>query len=353
MPAALSFTDVAHVYGDKLALSDVSFEVEEGSIVCLLGPSGCGKTTALRIAAGLETPRHGLVRLAGRVVTGPDGVVPPERRDAGLLFQDYALFPHLSVAENVAFGLRGAPAAERAARVDELLRRIDLSDRRQAYPHMLSGGEQQRVALARALAPRPAVLLLDEPFSGLDTVLRQQVRDQTLHVLKDIGASVLLVTHDPEEALFMADRIAIMRDGRLLQIGEPSDLYFHPADAFVAEFFGEVNRIPSKVAGGMAPSPFGPLPAPGLADGTPVIFLIRSEALRLRSEPVNGAATPHATVEAARMLGRSTLIHLHTHPATGFTLHLHARAMGTALPRPGTDVWIDVDPRLVFVFAQG
>jgi iron(III) transport system ATP-binding protein len=352
MTAALRFIDVEHAYGDKIALRGISFDVDEASIVCLLGPSGCGKTTALRIAAGLETPTRGIIRLAGRVVTGPDGVVPPERRDAGLLFQDYALFPHLTVEENIAFGLAGMSSAARSARVGELLRRVDMEARRTAYPHTLSGGEQQRIALARALAPRPAVLLLDEPFSGLDTVLRQQVRDETLHVLSDIGAAVLLVTHDPEEALFMADRIALMRDGAILQIGTPTDLYTRPADEFVAGFFGEVNRIASRAEGGTAPSPFGPLPTPGIADGMPVVFLIRSEAVKLRMEPRAGESRPDATVEAARMLGRSSLIHLRTDPATGFSLQLHARQPGVVLPARGAAVWIDVDPRLVFVFPQ-
>jgi iron(III) transport system ATP-binding protein len=163
----------------------------------------------------------------------------------------------------------------------------------------------------------------------------------------------VLVTHDPEEALFMADRIALMRAGRIVQVGEPTDLYFHPADAFVAEFFGEVNRIPSQVTGQFVPSPFGPLPARGLADGTRVTCLIRSEALRLHTQPINGQESPNAVVEAARLLGRSSLIHLHTHPSTGQRLHLHARAMGVNLLRPGTEVWIDVDPRLVFLFPEG
>jgi iron(III) transport system ATP-binding protein len=231
-----------------------------------------------------------------------------------------------------------------------MLELTHLTGRGESYPHMLSGGEQQRVALARALAPRPNVLLLDEPFSGLDTQLRQLVRDETLHVLKEVGTAVVLVTHDPEEALFMADRIALMQAGRIVQVGEPSDLYFRPAEAFAAEFFGEVNRISSRVSGGGAASPFGPLPAAGLPDGTPVTCLIRSEALKLRTVPPNGTTAPHAVVEAARLLGRSSLIHLHTHPSTGHTLHLHARAMGVSLLQPGTEVWIEVDPRLVFVF---
>ena len=353
MAAALSLTDVEHAYGDTIALRNVSLEVREEEILCLLGPSGCGKTTILRLVAGLETPRRGTARVGERIVTGDGIFVAPEKRDVGLLFQDYALFPHLTVAGNVAFGLRGRPASEQVRRVEELLARTHLSDRQHAYPHTLSGGEQQRVALARALAPGPRVLLLDEPFSGLDTQLRQRVRDETLHVLKEVGAAVVLVTHDPEEALFMADRIALMRAGTIVQVGEPTDLYFHPAEAFAAEFFGEVNRIPSRVDGNMAASPFGPLPAGGIADGTPVLCLIRSEALKLHTRPINGQEPPHAVVEAARLLGRSSLIHLHTHPSTGQTLHLHARAMGVNLLRPGTEVWIDVDPRLVFVFPDG
>jgi iron(III) transport system ATP-binding protein len=349
---ALSLTEVEHAYGEVVALRDITLEVREEEILCLLGPSGCGKTTILRLVAGLETPRRGSVRVGERVVTGEGILVPPEKRGVGLLFQDYALFPHLSVADNVAFGLRGRPAAEQGRRVRELLERTHLIDRQQAYPHMLSGGEQQRVALARALAPGPRVLLLDEPFSGLDTQLRQRVRDETLHVLKEVGAAVVLVTHDPEEALFMADRIALMRAGRMVQVGEPTDLYFRPTEAFAAEFFGEVNRIPSRVAGNQVPSPFGPLPAGDIADGTPVMCLIRSEALRLHTRPLNGQGSPHAVVEAARLLGRSSLIHLHTHPSTGQTLHVHARAMGVNLLRPGTEVWIDVDPRLVFVFPE-
>jgi iron(III) transport system ATP-binding protein len=348
--SALSVIEVTHAYGETIALRNVTLEVNEEEILCLLGPSGCGKTTILRLAAGLETPRHGTVRVGDRIVTGDGVFVPPEKRDIGLLFQDYALFPHLTVAGNIAFGLRGLSANVQRRRVEELLARTHLIDRQRAYPHMLSGGEQQRAALARALAPSPRVLLLDEPFSGLDTQLRQRVRDDTLHVLKEVGTAVVLVTHDPEEALFMADRIALMQAGRIVQVGEPTDLYFRPVDAFTAAFFGEVNSIPSRVTANMVPSPFGPLPAGSIAEGTPVTCLIRSEALKLHTQPVNGSGPPHAVVEAARLLGRSSLIHLHTHPSTGQAFHLHARAMGVSLLRPGTEVWIVVDPRLVFVF---
>ncbi|MFM9841515.1 MAG: ABC transporter ATP-binding protein [Dongiaceae bacterium] len=347
---ALALFGIDHAYGSKAILHDVSLEVREAEILCLLGPSGCGKTTILRLAAGLELPTRGTIQVGGRLVSGNGAFVPPERRDVGLLFQDYALFPHLSIAGNIAFGLRSMSAPEQKQRIGEMLELTHLTGRGDTYPHTLSGGEQQRVALARALAPRPHVLLLDEPFSGLDTQLRQKVRDETLHVLKEVGAAVVLVTHDPEEALFMADRIALMKAGRIVQVGEPTDLYFHPAEAFAAEFFGEINRLSSRVMGGKIASPFGPLAAPGLPEGTDVTCLIRSEALKLLMSPPNGAGPPHAVVEAARLLGRSSLIHLHTHPSTGHALHLHARAMGVNLLQPGTEVWVEIDPRLVFVF---
>jgi iron(III) transport system ATP-binding protein len=347
---ALVFSGIDHAYGSKAILHDVSLAVCEEEILCLLGPSGCGKTTILRLAAGLELPTRGTIQVGGRLVSGNGAFVPPERRDVGLLFQDYALFPHLSIAGNIAFGLRSMSEPDQKRRIGEMLELTHLTGRAETYPHTLSGGEQQRVALARALAPRPRVLLLDEPFSGLDTQLRQKVRDETLHVLKEVGAAVVLVTHDPEEALFMADRIALMKTGRIVQIGEPTDLYFHPAEAFAAEFFGEINRLSSRVADGKIASPFGPLAAPGLPDGTDVTCLIRSEALKLQMSPPNGAGAPHAVVEAARLLGRSSLIHLHTHPSTGHALHLHARAMGVNLLRPGTEVWVEIDPRLVFIF---
>ena len=241
--SALTLEHVTHAYRDVVAVEDLGLSVEPEELVCLLGPSGCGKTTALRITAGLEPLQRGRILMDGETVAG-DGIdVPPEDRNVGLVFQDYALFPHLSVSGNVAFGLTRSRAAERRARTREALQQVGMADYSDAYPHRLSGGEQQRVALARALAPDPKIMLLDEPFSGLDLQLRKQVRDETLHVLKKSGAATLMVTHDPEEAMFMADRVALMRAGRLIQVGRPSELYFAPQDAFVAGFFGDVNRL--------------------------------------------------------------------------------------------------------------
>ncbi|MEE8444421.1 MAG: ABC transporter ATP-binding protein [Alphaproteobacteria bacterium] len=342
--AALELHDLHLRFDDVVAVESFNLSVAGGEVVCLLGPSGCGKTTVLRIAAGLETPDRGQVVIASRTVTGEDVDVPPEDRGVGLVFQDYALFPHLSVAENVGFGLRGGAAD--AGRVQEVLAALAMADLAGRYPHMLSGGQQQRVALARALAPGPEVVLLDEPFSGLDARLRDKVRDHTLHALKESGAATLMVTHDAEEAMFMGDRIAVMRAGRIVQTGTPDELYGVPAEAYVAELFGEVNRLEAAVAGGTVDTPFGRLPAHGMADGDTAQILIRPEALSLSASP----GKPEARVIAARMLGRTSLVHLSVSDGTGDHIHLHARAAGRYLPVEGDVVSVALDSTQAFVF---
>lgn len=251
--SGLHLRAISHAYGRNRVLSGVSVFVAPGELVCLLGPSGCGKTTLLRIAAGLEDLQTGVVEIDGSVVA--DGAqkrsLPPEQRGVGLMFQDYALFPHLNVRDNVTFGL-GKASGSRSAWLDDALTSMGVENYANAYPHTLSGGQQQRVALLRALAPQPRVLLLDEPFSGLDVTRRAQIRADTLQVIKQTGVATLMVTHDPEEAMFMADRILVMNEGRVIQDGRPTDLYFSPADAFVAELFGPVNRFRATVQDGMA-----------------------------------------------------------------------------------------------------
>jgi len=348
---ALVLDRVSHAYDDLLAVDDLSLEVAAGEVVCLLGPSGCGKTTALRIAAGLEHLQQGRVSMAGRVVSGERRDIPPEDRNIGLVFQDYALFPHLSVQANVTFGLNKLTAKDRRSRAGQVLALLGMDTYAQAYPHQLSGGQQQRVALARALAPRPLVMLLDEPFSGLDQALRNQIRDQTLHVLKQSGAATLMVTHDPEEAMFMADRIALMRDGKIVQCGQPSELYLTPRDAFVAGFFGEVNRLPGVVLEGRVKTPFGWVQAADHAEGAQVEVLIRPEALNLRPiGPGCRAGERPAHVLASRMLGRSSMIHLSVHGAHGDHLHLHARIPGRHLPAEDEVMAVELDRSQAFVF---
>ncbi|MGF1608158.1 MAG: ABC transporter ATP-binding protein [Kiloniellales bacterium] len=350
---ALTLEHVSHAFGALLAVDDVSLAIEPGELVCLLGPSGCGKTTALRVAAGLERLQQGRVLLGGRVVAGDGTDVAPEDRGIGLVFQDYALFPHLSVEDNVAFGLRRLPAGQRRERARAALELVGMAASARVFPHTLSGGQQQRVALARALAPAPKVMLLDEPFSGLDSVLRNQVRDETLHVLKRSGAATLMVTHDPEEAMFMADRIALMRSGRIEQIGPPSELYFAPANAFVAGFFGDINSFAGVVANQQVVTPFGSLEVQGLGEGCKVEVLIRPEALRLQVLTADSSPPPGAArVLASRMLGRSSLVHLSVNGAGTAPLHLHARIPGRFLPAENALVAIQLDRSQIFVFPR-
>lgn len=342
----LELTGVSHRYGDVPSVNGLDLAVRPGEVVCLLGPSGCGKTTALRIAAGLEPVMEGSVRVDGAIVSKPGSTVPPEDRNLGLVFQDYALFPHLTIAENVAFGLSGGSKGE--ARVAEVLERVGMSDYAKAYPHELSGGQQQRVALARALAPEPHGILMDEPFSGLDARLRESVRDRTLHLLKSAGAAVLMVTHDAEEAMHMADRIVVMRDGHVEQEGPPDALYLNPVNGFVAGFFGDINRIPVKISDGGAATPLGPFPAGDLPNGTDAEVVIRPEALRLGEVDEN--APGRVKVLASRMLGRTSLIHLCTCVASDQEVHLHARVPGRYLPPEGAIQSVELDSSQVFVF---
>ncbi|MFP2932928.1 ABC transporter ATP-binding protein [Pyxidicoccus sp. 3LG] len=261
------------------AVDGLSLAVEPGEVVALLGPSGCGKTTTLRLVAGFERPNAGTVTLDGRVLAGPGTFVPPEQRSVGMVFQDYALFPHLSVLDNVAFGLT-TPRAEAQARARSMLKLFGLEGFESRMPHALSGGQQQRVALARALAPGPRVLLLDEPFSSLDSALRASTRMEVRRVLKSLGATVLLVTHDQGEAMAFADRLVVMRAGTLEQAGAPEDVYSTPRTAFVAYFLGGTNLLPGMGFGNGVRTVLGILPVSGRAKGN-VLVSLRPEALRL------------------------------------------------------------------------
>ena len=353
----LRLSGLRHAYGGREVLRGVDLEAGRGEILCLLGPSGCGKTTLLRLVAGLEPLQAGRIELGGEPVAEPGREVPPEGRRVGFVFQDYALFPHLTVGENVAFGLRKghAPNAprmtrgERAWQVAEALARVGLETYAGAYPHMLSGGQQQRVALARALAPRPRVVLLDEAFASLDARLRDQVRDDTLHVLQTAGIPALIVTHDAEEAMFMADRIALMREGRVVQVGTPEQLYLHPREPFVATFLGEVNRMPARVRDGRAETAIGALPAPARLPDGPAEVLLRPEGLRLLPADRGDGRVP-GEVEACRLLGATTLVHLAVADGAGGFLHLHARMPPGAALQRGQRVTVAMDPERAFVF---
>ncbi len=260
----LELDEVARAYGTETAVEDLSLAVRDGELLTLLGPSGCGKTTTLRLIAGLEQPTAGEVRIAGDPVATPDQFVSPERRDVGLVFQDYALFPHLTVAENVAFGLQDRSARETDQRVEELLELVRLTDHSEKRPGQLSGGQKQRVALARSLAPEPAVLLLDEPFSNLDVRLRVKTRREVRRILDAAGVTAISVTHDQEEALSISDRVAVINDGQLEQVGQPAAVFERPESRFVAGFLGRTSFLPGTVAAGGVETALGRVSADDL-----------------------------------------------------------------------------------------
>ncbi len=350
-PPRLALAGLSKSYDGAPVVRDVSLEVEPGELVCLLGPSGCGKSTTLRIAAGVERQDAGSVALDGRIVSEGRRHAPPEDRSIGLMFQDFALFPHLTVAENVAFGLKRGEAGQ----AEGFLRRVGLAGYGRKYPHMLSGGEQQRVALARALAPRPRVMLMDEPFSGLDQRLRDDIRDDTLSVLKEEGTGVLLVTHEPEEAMRMADRIALMRDGRIVQVGAPYHVYNYPVDRKAAAFFSDINVIRSTVNSRQADSPFGLFLTPGMPDGAPVEIIIRPQHLKIDLD--RGAGAPRESAEhgvpaygrvtRARFMGSESLIETRMEHDGSV---LRATVPGAFLPDPGTGLWLSMRRDRCFVF---
>jgi iron(III) transport system ATP-binding protein len=267
-------------FGAVTAVDDLDLDVVPGELLALLGPSGCGKTTALRLVAGFEHPDAGHIFLSGDEVAGPGRFVPPERRRVGVVFQDFALFPHLTVAANIGYGIT-RDRTRRRARVADMLDLIGLTETASRYPHELSGGQQQRVALARALAPEPALVLLDEPFSNLDAALRVRMRADVRSILTTAGATAVFVTHDQEEALSLAERIAVMRAGRLIQVDAPADLYARPVDPFVATFVGDADSLPGTSDGSTAETPLGPL---GLLEATapgPVEVVLRPEQVRV------------------------------------------------------------------------
>jgi iron(III) transport system ATP-binding protein len=345
IPALLTFAGVARSFGGLRVLSDVSFEVREGEVLCLLGPSGCGKSTLLRIAAGIEDLDAGRVLLDQREVQGPDRFVPPEERGVGLVFQDYALFPHLTIVDNVAFGLKHLARAEGRRVAMAALGRVALTQHALSFPHMLSGGEQQRVALARALVPRPRVLLMDEPFSNLDRRMRDGVRDETVALLREAGATVIIVTHDPEEAMRVADRIALMRDGRIVQVGTAEDVYLRPADIGIARFFSDLNEIEVGVAGGTAATPWGALPAPRLPDG-PALLCIRPRSLGI-GRAGETAGVPGRLL-SLRFIGE---VHMAELGVEGLEVPLRARLAAHPGVRPGADVAVTLETNDVLVFA--
>ncbi|MFN8635684.1 MAG: ABC transporter ATP-binding protein [Chloroflexota bacterium] len=327
---------LVHAYGETRVLHGIDLTVPAGSLTAILGPSGCGKTTLLRLIGGFEQPAAGSIRLGERVLCGSGRPVPPEQRRIGYVAQEGALFPHLRVAENVAFGLR-LDRASRRRRVDELLAMVGLDasygDR---YPDQLSGGQQQRVALARALAPEPSVILLDEPFASLDASLRESTRRAVAESLAAAGATAILVTHDQAEALSLADQVAVMRQGRLVQVAAPRELYLHPADVETAHSIGEAVILAAEIADGRASSALGSLTVQAGATAGPAQILVRPEQIAILAPDTNG--TPVARVQAVSYFGHDALVRLELPDGTLVT----ARPSGLDAPRTGQSVAVSV-----------
>ena len=338
--------------GKKKILEDVTFDLKEGELLCLLGPSGCGKTSTLRAIAGLETPDSGFVQLNGKTVSNRNSVTPPYERDIGFLFQDFALFPHLTVAENISYGLSKLSKTAAKNRTEELLQQIGLSEQAKKYPHMLSGGEQQRVALARARAPEPRLLLLDEPFSGLDVSLRQQIREETIQILKENEIASIIVTHDPEEAMLFADKIVLMQNGRVIQKGSPNTLYTNPINSFSAEFFGDISRIEGSVIGDMITTEIGSFSNKNFPNGSRVDVLIRQDGLRINPSKSDTQSEIEVRVCDVRYTGTSNLVKVGIGDWPSPHTHLLARHPSRFALEHGQKINLEVDPDSTFIFLK-
>lgn len=317
--AVIEVQQISKRYNETRAVNKCDLQVSAGEILALLGPSGSGKTTLLRLIAGFERPDEGRIVINERVVVDVASAVwvAPEDRGVGMVFQDYALFPHLTVAQNVRFGLRRASKQDSQHRVEQLLRLTELAHCADRYPHELSGGQQQRVALARALAPRPPVVLLDEPFNGLDPELRPQMRREVARILRHLGTAAVLVTHDQEEALGMADKVAVIRNGEVQQVGTPEDIYYMPSTVFVAGFVGHADFIPGVVSGLEIHTEIGVFACPADLPSGPVKVMIRHEAVNSKGDGIL------ATVEEREFLGGEILYRLRL--PSGATVHLEQR----------------------------
>ncbi len=344
----LNIDHLFHHYDEHAILHDVSFQVERSELACLVGASGCGKSTILRLIAGLEKVRQGSITLDGTMLADGTHHTPPQERGIGLVFQHPSLFPHLTIAQNIRFGLQHLAKDKQAARCEEMLSLINLSERADAYPHQLSGGQHQRVALARSLAPEPQLMLLDEPFANLDHVLRRDMREEVITILKAANIPIIMVTHDPEEALIMADKMVLLSDsGTVHQIGSPDSIHNAPKDIEAARFFGHVNAVAGQIQGESIASKLGTLDAAPyashLADGTHVIVATRPEGIRIARE---GEDCVDVVIERVNHTGAGWLVTARL--AEGEQIRFHH--IYGARPNKGDTVCVTYEPPHIFVF---
>lgn len=354
--SSLRIENLSKTFGQHNAILNASWEAEHGEIICLLGHSGCGKTTMLRLLAGLETPNHGCIRFENRILWSSQHNIATESRNIGLVFQDYALFPHLNVFDNVKFGLTHLNKLEQQHATKAVLQHVALSQHAEKYPHTLSGGEQQRVALARALVTKPDILLMDEPFSNLDRQLRDRIRQDTINILRKSGTTTIIVTHDPEEALQISDRIILMHEGKIIQIGTPKQLYDTPNCLFAAEYFSTINKIPCTLKNNTLHSTYGQfefnhqnkLSLTEKAPQEEYIYCFRPYHVALSETPQHTQSIA-ATVISSHYLGHQQSVHLQINNSTH---NIHAQGIFHCPTHEGQQLFIHIQPQQGFVFSE-
>ena len=345
--STVEITNLSHTIGNKEILRNINFTLSKDSISCILGPSGSGKTSLLKLIAGLERVQNGSIKINSKEVSSKSKHLPTEKRNIGFLFQDYALFPHLTVKQNLEYPVNYKTSPHT---IEDIIKLIKLPNSLNKYPHELSGGEQQRVALARSIISNPDILLLDEPFSSLDLNLREDVRDDTLHLLQKSNVSVIIVTHDPFEAMFISNQINIMdTTGRIVQSGSPAELYNNPANSYVAEFFGETNRFEGVVKNAQIITPVGKISAPKELENKNVKIHIRPRGIRLNKQPtpVNGIK---GTVMASKLMGSFSFIHLSVLDKDNEIVHIHSHMPADFNPKQSSAVEIEIDEKQTFIF---
>ena len=345
---AVKINNLSHSINNQKVLQNINLELEKDKIACILGPSGCGKTTLLKLIAGLEKVTTGDIIINDEIVSSNTMHLKTEKRKIGFLFQDYALFPHLTVKENLNFAISNGKKEKHD--IEEIIEIIKLPNSLHKYPHELSGGEQQRVALARSIIAQPDLLLLDEPFSSLDLSLKEEVRDDTLHLLQKSNISVLIVTHDPFEAMFISNKIYIMqKDGKIVQSGSPRQLYNEPINSYVAGFFGETNKFKGMVKNAEVQTPIGKIKAHNNLESKEVIIHVRPQGIKLTQEqtPVNGIK---GTVMASKLMGSFSFVHLSVLDHNNEIVHVHSHMPASFIPGQSTAVGIEIDDEQIYVF---
>ena len=346
----LDVKNLHHSYGELEALNNLNFSIDNSSIVSVLGPSGCGKTTLIRVIAGLEVVQRGEIYLENNIVANSNINTPPEKRPISYVFQDFALFPHMTVLENISFA--ASSRKNKKQLIDQVIQLAKVDNFLQKYPHALSGGEQQRVALARSIAVQPKLLLLDEPFSDLDINLKREIIDDTLHLINSLESSALVVTHNAEEAMFLSDMIIVMDKGRIVQVGTPHEIYFHPVNLYVASLFGETNIFQTIVKNNQCVTPLGSIKVDNFNENQTVDVVVRPEAIKLSKEksPILNPNT--GVVVDSKFLGNSAIIHMTVNDQNNRKHHIHSKVIGNFLYPAASSVSITLDRSHIFIFPR-